>query len=453
MTRLVAVCLAVATAGLMLACSSQPRQTDRTVSERIDSAQQTRAGHGEMSALTREQLQRLVMGMADTYAERAKQVVKFEMETDSPRERFIVHAQRYNLVSAAYDIAVSPHPEVAVLDMLVLVSLTRITASRLNEREFEGRIEVVVTELTRLEADIWRDAERVLSEEHRQDLRTLIESYAEANPNLMMAGGIRFNSFVDIKDVDTARQARGLLREIGQAAQVADAMRLLAERTLWYSSRLPVVLGMQVEHTVFGLALEPEVQQVLNDSLRFTDATDRVAEELTLLPDHLAQEREAILAAFDAREADARALVVELGNTIEAGQVLADSMTQTALAVDNVLKRFEPPPGQPRRPLDVTNVTDAASQTALAADEMTELLEVARDLLASPHWDDRATNIGAAWGQVREGPKFWIRYAFWRALLLIGVALVAMLVFRWLTNRFFPKAVVDVTHRMPEKVG
>ena len=74
----------------------------------------------------------------------------------------------------------------------------------------------------------------------------------------------------------------------------------------------------------------------------------------------------------------------------------------------------------------------ARCSCAVAADEFTELMVVVQDLLASPDWQQRAAEIGTAWGRVEQGGRGWMTYGFRRTLLAIAAALVALVIYRFI---------------------
>lgn len=188
-------------------------------------------------------------------------------------------------------------------------------------------------------------------------------------------------------------------------------------------------MGFQVELTLYDLAAQPEILRLMSDSARFSESTVSLAADVHALPDRINDvveaQRRAIAAELDAREAVARDVLAELNTTIDA----ADRLVQS---IDTVAARFdarEMPPDY--EPLDMADVRDAAIEAGVAADEFTDLLEVAQGLLASPSWQERSTEITNAWGRVEQGGRGWISLGFRQTLMVIGAAFLALVAYRW----------------------
>jgi hypothetical protein len=404
------------------------------------------------------QLQALVMGMADTYTGGMLQAAMvLETQAVTPADRQMAHGGKYLTTLAALTIAAGPSPEAALIDLLVLTRMMPVgSARRLSLPDLSPQMAAhapeYVAALHRLEELIWRDADRVLSEEQQQQLREVVDEWLAEHPLAMAVFYIRLSDFTEIRNPRSAAVVKGMLADVGEATRAVDDIRLLGERALWLSSRMPVVFGYQVERTLYDVVAQEEAQQLINDSLRFTDAAVGIRKEVADAPatltsqrealiadltvlqeetidnlmDGIARERQAFLDEVDARKTMAHEVLEDLQRTIQAARELVDS-------VDVVVSRFdarETAPG--REPLDMADVRDAASEAALAADEFTELLVVAQELLASPYWQQRATEIGSAWGRVEHSGRGWMTYGFRRTLLVIGAALLAVVIYRFI---------------------
>jgi hypothetical protein len=436
---------------LLAAGCATPRGPESDAVE-IESIQPT--GGEERQPLTELELQDLVMRLADFYTAVVRQVSRaIEIELDSPWERYQLHSLKYGGTRAAFDIAISTRPDEALLDLLVLVSLERSAFERHWHPEvFQERGDVLLAELRKLEDMCWRKAEVALTPQQRKDLRALIDTWVADNPDIHNVASIRFSDFYHLQDESSSARATGLLSEIDEASRAVDEAVLLGERALWYSSRLPIVLGYQVEKTLYDMLSQPDIRELLGDSDQYADASDRIAAALENFPvmverereatvDHfmgrVAGERTAFLSELDSRGEELESTLHELRLTVEAGTELADSLDSTFGSVDRVLARFDETGGDSdREPLKLQDLRDVAVETTAAADQLTTLLDATQNVLASPAWSERLSEFDTAMTRVERDGNQWINLAFRRGLLLIAVLFVAMVAYRWVTYRW-----------------
>jgi hypothetical protein len=278
----------------------------------------------------------------------------------------------------------------------------------------------------------------------------VVDVWLDEHAEAIVVHFVRLSDFAEIRNPRSAQTVKGMLADVGHATRAVDDVRLLGERALWLGSRMPLALGFQIEATLYDVVAQREAQQLIDDSMRFSDAAAGIREEVAAVPDMItaqrealvadltelqevaidnlmagiAEERQAFLAELDEREEMAHEVLADLQHTIEAARGLVDS-------VDVIVSRFdaaETPSG--REPLDMADVRDAASEAAIAADEFTELLVVAQELLASPNWQERASEIGTAWGRVEQGGRVWISHGFRRSLAVIAAVFVALVLYR-----------------------
>jgi hypothetical protein len=200
------------------------------------------------------------------------------------------------------------------------------------------------------------------------------------------------------------------------------------------SSRLPILLGYQVEHTLYDLAREQEIVQATRDYSRFVEAIETIAAAVDTLPDDIARERTAFMDELQVRSQELEGAVREMRRTMEAGTELATALNTTVNSVDRVVARFDRMPADPNREaLSMTGLRDASIETRLAAEQLTTMLATTNELLSSPEWDARLGTLDAAVERVQTGGDRWINLTFRQILILIGVAFVALVTYRWVS--------------------
>jgi hypothetical protein len=446
--RLVALLGFAGVTALGMGCSATPRaEPDTAVDESVSPTDEA------TDRLSQAELQDMVMRMADEfYARITETALKLEMIQETPLERAAAHTLKYNLAAAVFDIAVSPQPEEALLDMLVLVLLERTVFERFWGPEyFPVNGDLILETLRKLEQNFWHISSRVLSRCQQDDLRGLIATWLEDNPETIFVSPIRFKNFVALRDNTATKRARGLLAEVGDATRAVDQVRLTGERAMWLSTRLPRLAGYQVEQTLFDLALQPEIQRLQSNYDRMTEASERFVAAVEALPENVRRERvDAIDHFMDSLSAERRAFMddLEAGSehlstvthelrlALEAGIELSDSLNETVSSVDRVVARFDESKIDPKRePLKMGELRDAAIETRLAADQLTTMLETSNQILASPEWDLRISNLDTAMDRVEAGGNKWINLTFRQGLILIGVVFAALVAYRWISGR------------------
>lgn len=393
------------------------------------------------------------MRMADECAARITETAwALEKLQTTSLERASVHALKHSTTAAVFDIAVSPYPEEALLDMLVLITLERAVFERFWKPEyFPVNGDLILAVLQRLERDFWQISSRVLSREQQAALRGLIETWLDENPDTILVSSIRFRDFVSLRDESTEQQARGLLAELGEATNAVDELRQTGERAMWLSTRLPRLAGYQTELTVFDLALQPEIVKLQENFDRVTDAAARFASAVETLPqdirrervdaiDHfmerLAEERRAFMDDLDAGTEHIPAATRELRLALEAGADLSGSLRETLNLLDRVVARFDQSMVSPdREPIRLSDLRDTAVETRLAADQLTTMLETSNQILASPEWDLRISELDTAMARVGAGGSKWINLAFRQGLILIGAFFVGLVIYKWISVR------------------
>ncbi len=140
-------------------------------------------------------------------------------------------------IFAALEIASGPDPGVALLDLSVLVTLTRMVWDGFWQPEVYGEAaDVMVGELRKLEQEIWSIAAKVLTSVQQREFRDLIEEWYTRNPEKKMVAYVRFSNFGELgrkPTLEEAIQRGGMFGAIREAMEEAERICLIAERALY----------------------------------------------------------------------------------------------------------------------------------------------------------------------------------------------------------------------------
>ena len=170
-------------------------------------------------------------------------------ESPSPLVRRDALAQRLKYFSSALGIAMGPHPEASLLDMVVLIELCRDVYKRYWLPQVFGPpgrpMEAAFDEAS---LEIWRIAALVLSPHQREILRAVIEDWRAQNPNRISVEEVRLSEVNEgRRKSGKSDEESGLFASVKAATRSVDEMRLLGERALYYSQIAPFLLRIQAE--------------------------------------------------------------------------------------------------------------------------------------------------------------------------------------------------------------
>ena len=409
-------------------------------------------------------MQSFVMNMADdNIAELGESIYLLTRSGHlDTKGRWLAQSFMRNGVAASLDIAVGPNPPVSLLDLLVLISLQ---AWSFEQHWIPAGIgDAGYPALERLKAtekEAWNTAKQVLTDDQLRTLRSLIDAWIAENPERTVIALVRFNEFSDERRVSSLAlrgEASGLLHEVSEASAAVDEARLLGERLFWFAGRYPYVLGEQAELTAYRLIDQPEGLQLIEtmqSAKKLSDVFTRRLETMQndleqqqgsffsrlsaerkaaidQLFEKLVEERTQLLDEISAREAELLGMMSELRQTIIASGALADDLTGTVNAIDQVLSHFDQEPDGQEEPLRMLDIRDAAIETGRAAERLTAMLERANQLLESESWQDAMTSVTSPADDL-------VDQIFWRGLVLIGVLILGIgllrLVPQKITNR------------------
>ena len=121
---------------------------------------------------------------------------------------------------------------------------------------------------------------------------------------------------------------------------------------------------------------------------------------------------------------------------------MSTSLNTTLTTFDALMKRFgvgetnnAAPPDTNSSPFRIQDYGQMAVQLEGAARQLTELLQTLDRILDSTNLATLATKVSPAVQQAQTGGKEVVDYAFWKGILLVAIALLAALIYRFLGAR------------------
>ena len=446
--RLLRVGTAMAGAVLVVSCASTRGSSPV---ERDDVA--------DTSKKTQQQVQSELMAFADRFFAATLESAKtLEGALQTPESRYTAAAARLVALMVTTDIAASPNPGAALLDMTVFATLKRMVWEEYWMPEVYGEAGKPVLESMReLEDDIWQIAAGVYTEEQLDQLRALIDDWRAQHPDTQAVDFVRLTELGQSREVQTlveAAQPGGLLAPVKEANRNLEEMRLLAERLAFMVTRMQLMTSLQIEMATAKLATQPETRQLLEDSRVFTEATDRAteafAEMVADLPGErraaidqilagLSEERERIFADFGAEDGDLRPVLRDLYETLETGRGMASEIDTAARDIDALVARMMAGSPNSPRPFDILEYQATFAELTNTAREIQAVLGSVEAFLGSDGIEGRIDPIIEGANRFEEEVVDGIiDRAFLRGVALIVIFFVCLALYRLLARRLAP---------------
>jgi len=411
----------------------------------------------DQSRKTQQEVQSKLMAFADRFfAAMLESAKTLERVLETPEGRYNAAGARLLGLIVTTDIAASPNPGSALLDMTVFVTLKRMVFEEYWMPEVYGDSGLPVLDALReLEEDIWEIAADVYTPEQLDELRELIDAWRTQHPDTVSVDFVRLTELSDSRQVQTLMEAGrpgGMLAPVKEANRNLEEMRLLAERLTFMASRMQLMVSLQVELASTRLAIQPEVQELLEDSRTFAEVSDRAAEAFaTLVADlpeerraaieqilsGLGEEREQILAELTAEDGGVRPTLGDFRDTFEAGRQLAETLNEAVISLDRLVERVLE--GDPARRFDIMDYKATIEEATKTVQEIQAVLTSVDQLLASSISDEELNSILEGANRFEdEVIDDIIDRAFLRGVALIVIFFVVLALYRLLMRRFVP---------------
>jgi hypothetical protein len=130
---------------------------------------------------------------------------------------------------------------------------------------------------------------------------------------------------------------------------------------------------------------------------------------------------------------------------MSSGTQMSDSLNTTLTTFDALMKRFgvgetnnAGPKATNAEPFRIQDYTQTAAQLEKTARQLTELLITLDQTLGSTNLAKLTAQAGPVVQQAQTSSKEIVDYAFWKGILLVGVVLLAALIYRFVATRQLP---------------
>ena len=442
----------------------------------VQAAEKKNDSKGAPALMTQAELQAQVMAFADRYT--SIMVAAFQAyaaQAPAPENyKRLLSVCTYSL-SSAVTIAAEPNPVGALLDMVAMVTLGRIIFEDHWVQEFGPQVQPIAEGLRKAERDIREVSAKVLSPEQQNELEDILIEWRKNNPEVLFFPSIRFSEFSASRTGLEKGKASGLFKSVEKITQQVDEVRLLAERGIFLSTRMPMLTGLFAGVWFSQMTEHPDVEKILKDLDTFSKVSERLAVVAEQLPDRIAIERDATIkqamenisrltmATMDEtakkvsleREAAIRQLLVgfsaERKKTIEdflnEDQRLRGLLSELRLTLaegnklitstDSLIKGLELKPSEakpeaPAKPLDIKQYQATLKEASNTITELHGLVKTIDQMQALPQ-------IAKAFDTVEKRGEKLIFFLFILSIALIlfflAGSVIALLAYRRLSDR------------------
>jgi hypothetical protein len=217
--------------------------------------------------LSYTQLRGFLMDFADRYMQMVSQAADtIQKENRDPNARVAIQSIKLSACSAAFSIAVDANPHMALLNMEVLVHLQGSVWRDEALKKFGEKAAFLLKVQKELEDDIDTIGLKVLTSEQLEELKKLVVEWRKEHPDQRYVSFIRFSDFSEMhphrRDKSTSFfSISGILSALqvvnmDEATRSVDQARMVAERTIYLSQRIPILLRWQSEMLFYSLARE-----------------------------------------------------------------------------------------------------------------------------------------------------------------------------------------------------
>jgi len=398
-------------------------------------------------------LQMKVMRFADKYVSVVAQGADdMAAEVGTPEARLACMRWKTGQATAAYTIATGENPVINALDMLVLVTVSRMVVETTGTEKFGTNVMPLVAIQARLETSAWELASGALKPAQKIELSNLIEAWRKRNPRQRYIGSVRFVEFAQAAghgSISASAPPNSIFSllfidpfaGLDPTTVAIEAAQQFGERMMYYGQRLPQLLTWQAELAAMEMAGQPESRQLLTNAQQLASAAETFSQVAAQLPQVLNAQREAAIdQVFDRLRSEgtnSRAMLIELRSALDSGEAAAKSINTAIQSLDEFVRYVSKPGTNPpsgstnTHPYNVLDYGIVAVQISQAAKELnaalTTLNQTAPELekitqQATANADRLATRF-LVWGLIVIG------------IMILGGGIFAGLVLRTVARR------------------
>jgi hypothetical protein len=281
---------------------------------------------------------------------------------------------------------------------------------------------------------------------HQQELRELIYQWRGDNAGQLLFSFIRFGDFAGARQKSTlveAAETGGVFASVQQATQQVEQTRLLAERSMYLATRLPLLSGSFVDIWLSQWSQNPDLQRVIDDFDKFAIEANRLVDLAEQLPgnitkvqqaavtqtmDRFAEERQKTIEEFLAEEERLGGILTEIRGTLVEGSKLVTAIH----SLTEQLNLGGPPVEgtQPSEPFDIIAYRETIAEANITLTLLQELAQSIEQIHQLPGWEHIIPQIDTTIERVGLEGEEVVDHTFKQLLVLILVWMVGYFIVR-----------------------
>lgn len=412
--------------------------------------------------LTPVALQDQLMRFADRYHSAVIAATAKLRENGRPPDPARLLLMRLRYTEDLYAVATGPNPLANLLDMVVVVSMTRMQMQDYwMPVKFGSSATTLLTILRQQEKEIWGLTQTALTPAEQNELRQALHAWHQQNRGQKTLDEMRATGFAsaiakygsaegspsgsvfDLLDLDP-------LAALDPATQEIARTRHFGERALFLVQRMPTLLRWQAELLAMRVAGLPETRAALDDTQRLSVAADRLSRTAQQLPADVARERKLLLDALRMQSGSLSALADRVQQALHAGSEMARSTDAALNTFDRVYAELHSGPRDPKaEPFRVGDYKEMAAQVAVTAAEINRMLQSIESLAESQGTAAERRSLSHIAADLERRGDRLIERLLRVGAVLIGLAcaglLGVLLVYRLLVIRLSPRSARSAT--------
>jgi len=401
----------------------------------------------------------------------------YDAQSPLPQHRRVVLSDIVYSMASAFTIAAEADPDAALLDMLVMVTLGRMVYEEFYQEKWGNEVHPIFNGFRKAEVDIWEIASTILQPEQQQELRLIIREWRKKHPDINTFSQIRFSDFAAERrksKLSRAEKGGGVFKSVELATQQVEEMRLLAERGMFLTTRIPLLTGWFADIWLSQLLINPDIKEMRADIHQFSAVSERLATVAEWLPDNIAKERQKairqvmkeveslsqttvdrvmakvenersaaikqfveefsnerkkVIKEFIAEEDRFRGVLTDLRNTLSSGNDLLVTTNSLLTKLDVGV-----PSDTPSEPFDIKEYRDTVTEVSNTARDLTTLVNSTNQLVTTVGLEELLPQIAKTIVQMESEGRKIIDHSFRQAVLLIIIWMVAYVLARTIIN-------------------
>ena len=376
---------------------------------------------------------RYIASMADTYSD-------IQMNSTTPEAQLIALRRKIVAAYGAIGCAAEFNPFVGLMDMAMMVTLSREIAEKPWNAEVFGpeNAAKIVSVLKRQEADVWSLVTPYLTSAQVAELHGICEQWQREHPDLEYAINVGLADLAQAYEAKAQGPAVGsVLGLVGldpfggldPALREVQQSRVLAERVSFELRHMPMLLSWQANSLYLQMLATAQAKQFLADTTRLAGSTTRFSEssgELIEVSSRFAD----TLERFRVQLPEQQEKLIEQLNQLIAKQgeaALKQATTQVSLQRDETIKLLDAAIAVQRE----AALNEATTQVALQRDETISQVNttlIAQQKLMAEHLQNTMDRLI---------DRLYER-ARWLVLIAAGSILVVLLIYRLIARGRIP---------------